>query len=879
MGTLRRIVALAGGIGLAMLAGGSSARAVTRAYVPSYDPGSVSVVDTSTDTVTGTIPSESWVVAMHPGGARAYVAGPDAMTVIDTQSGSVVATVPLPTRNGNLPMVAHPDGRRVYVAGARGIFIVDTRTNAVIRTLPRSAPVFALGIDPAGTRLYAGLGATVEIIDTTTNAVVAAVPKSYGGVIAFLPDGSRAYAATGAGVDVLDTATNGVVGQVSTDGGFTGLAVNPAGTRLYVAGYRSIYVVDTATNATVATISDPDTVFFNTSFGVGVHPDGSRLYVVGGTSKLLIVDTGTNQIANRVQLVPNSRVRGTFIGGCAGPVGDCDGDGVADATDDCPWVADPAQADADGDGVGDACDDCPGAADPGQRDQSGNGVGDACDDTDGDGVLDAADDCPFVANPGQADADGDGVGDVCDDCPAVPDPDQADRDANGVGDACQDVDGDGVVDVADDCPDTPNPDQADADGDGVGDACDVCPGHDDRADADHDRVPDACDDCPSVYDPNQADRNHNGIGDLCDDPDGDGIVDAFDNCPDVANPDQGDHDFDGLGDACDSCTDRDRDGFGDPGFPANTCPRDDCPYIADPGQEDANGDGIGDACFITSVLGPATGADPYDIVLAAEKSLSVVVSDNGFPGTEINGSACATTAKVDCAQFDDDLIAVKSRGTAVNCGLGRVCEYTTNVDRLFTGGGKASRTGVPNHVNLVDTTGQNPRVAACAAALTAAQAASARFAALPTTIDLGNVTVPIGQTRVIDATGSPVISMSTLTCLGGTYETDYGGELDFRTHDRDNVVVNITGQLLIDHLASVFVVGADPGEYGGTVILNLVGRGASVVVGEASYNDILILAPGRGAKFRGRHKGDGPATAAALWAKTISFRNYVYIGP
>ena len=50
--------------------------------------------------------------------------------------------------------------------------------------------------------------------------------------------------------------------------------------------------------------------------------------------------------------------------------------------------------DADGDGVTDASDDCPATANPDQADLDGDGEGDACDaDDDGDGIADAADLC------------------------------------------------------------------------------------------------------------------------------------------------------------------------------------------------------------------------------------------------------------------------------------------------------------------------------------------------------------------------------------------------------------------------------------------------------------------------------------------------------
>ena len=42
-------------------------------------------------------------------------------------------------------------------------------------------------------------------------------------------------------------------------------------------------------------------------------------------------------------------------------------------------------------------------------------------DQDGDGVPDAQDNCPTVANPEQQDSDGDGIGDACDPDPTTPD--------------------------------------------------------------------------------------------------------------------------------------------------------------------------------------------------------------------------------------------------------------------------------------------------------------------------------------------------------------------------------------------------------------------------------------------------------------------------
>jgi hypothetical protein len=61
-----------------------------------------------------------------------------------------------------------------------------------------------------------------------------------------------------------------------------------------------------------------------------------------------------------------------------GPPGDRDADGVADAVDNCPDVANADQADEDKDGVGDVCDLCPQLAGA-TVDADGDKIGDACD--------------------------------------------------------------------------------------------------------------------------------------------------------------------------------------------------------------------------------------------------------------------------------------------------------------------------------------------------------------------------------------------------------------------------------------------------------------------------------------------------------------------
>ncbi len=109
--------------------------------------------------------------------------------------------------------------------------------------------------------------------------------------------------------------------------------------------------------------------------------------------------------------------RSTYANGITAT--DKDGDGVDDASDDCPSIFNAIrpmdngkQADTDGDGVGDACDRCP-------NDPTNNCKNPNANDLDDDGIVTAVDDCPLVADPSQSDNDNDGRGDACDTCPGV----------------------------------------------------------------------------------------------------------------------------------------------------------------------------------------------------------------------------------------------------------------------------------------------------------------------------------------------------------------------------------------------------------------------------------------------------------------------------
>jgi len=439
-------------------------------------------------------------------------------------------------------------------------------------------------------------------------------------------------------------------------------------------------------------------------------------------------------------------------------------------------------------------------------------------DSDGDGVDDCTDNCRYTSNSGQEDGDGDGTGDACDNCPAAANVDQRDTDGNGTGDACQDTDGDGIVDLTDDCPYVTNSGQEDTDGDGVGDACDNCPGD--------------------------------------------------------ANASQADADDDGVGDTCDACTDRDGDGFGDPGFPANTCALDNCPKESNPGQEDTNGDGIGDVCFVCEKLGRLP-----DFRTVALKTLTTK-KGSSYYGNFLFGTyleaACTQKAKLQLFELiplgnvsGPALVATATKGTAVRAltvpgGGDNFAPANDVYGDLATGGGQIKGTLTITD-GTADTTGSSPYLAPCLQAQADARTASAFFAALPPSQTLGTVAIKRGQEYSIVLPPNGIVQVDNISLQGSAHSP---GSKFCEGDGLEPAVLHVYGGPGIVNVGRFGMGNCTYVDGGYDIIFNLPGKGPAVHVG-AGTSGPVILAPDRVVTLGGTID-DLQSYLSRVWAKNVT---------
>ena len=251
-------------------------------------------------------------IQVAPNGRFAYICnrGAGVVTVLDTTINQVTATIPIP--QGPPQFVSFsPDGRQAYVSiynDDRTINLVaflDTATNTVSSTIPVGRRPFASATTPDGRLLYVPIHdeGRVEVIDVATATEITQIPvKPNPHWVVFGLDGRRAYTANHESgvVTVLDAATNAIIAEIPVGKSPHSTTVSPDGTRVAVVNYDSdnVSVIDTSTNVVVATVpvgANPQDITY--------APDGRHLYTANvDDNSISVVNTTTNLVSARIPI-------------------------------------------------------------------------------------------------------------------------------------------------------------------------------------------------------------------------------------------------------------------------------------------------------------------------------------------------------------------------------------------------------------------------------------------------------------------------------------------------------------------------------------------------------------------------------------------------
>ncbi|MHC9292138.1 MmpL3/TtfA transport complex stabilizer [Mycobacterium sp. LTG2003] len=277
---------------------------------------SLTVINPYTLGVVGSVRLGGEPFAVTAADDRAYVsvtsAGHDAIVVVDTITGAVLAEYPLALTVTALAM--SPDGKRVF-AGRSGddridIAVIDTtaqRVGTIDIASGVGVSLDALHVDPSGKRLYAATSDSRGSRVVTINAETAQIESTVwigapirdlalgADGIAYVLTSDRQYRGV---VQLVDLSAATVVGAVQIGGAPTQLVLSPDATRAYVVDYDRIIVLCTLTNEILGSV-----VLHAQPAAVTVRDDGARVYVADYSGHVNAFDVAAPLPALYSQLV------------------------------------------------------------------------------------------------------------------------------------------------------------------------------------------------------------------------------------------------------------------------------------------------------------------------------------------------------------------------------------------------------------------------------------------------------------------------------------------------------------------------------------------------------------------------------------------------
>jgi len=227
------------------------------------------------------------------------------VSVIDTDTFEVTGTIPLGPGKPNR-IVFHPDGKTAWVVydKSHDLGIVDADTRKLVKRVKVGGNPYNLAFSPDGRYVYvldwSSDSSEDEVImyDIKAEHVAGRVEVStWPAHGVFTHDGKTFYVSseTAGNVAAIDTATRKVIATVPTGGDAMGLALTADGKVLYAAAgeNRSLVKIDTATNRPIGTIPLPGIVH-----DVVLTPDGQYLFAtLRKSNRLVVVRTAEDKVA------------------------------------------------------------------------------------------------------------------------------------------------------------------------------------------------------------------------------------------------------------------------------------------------------------------------------------------------------------------------------------------------------------------------------------------------------------------------------------------------------------------------------------------------------------------------------------------------------
>jgi YVTN family beta-propeller protein len=272
------------------------------AYITNPGTRTITVLNTATDRVSGTIPipqGPPQAVSFSPDSRTAYVSvygshSAPLIAFIDTAAGKVTSTVPVDNHEPG-PSATSTDGLSLYVpnhndaqggAGDNVLDVINLATKKVIQSIPVKANPHWVVVDNKNGLFYVTdhQSAVVTVLDAKTNRIITTIqtgetPHS----AALSPDGSRLAVTSynGNAVFLINTATDQMIKQIPVGTEPLDITYSPDGRYLFTANNlnNTVTVIDTAHNLVIAEIPTG-----KAPTSISVLPNGRQAYVTDENS-------------------------------------------------------------------------------------------------------------------------------------------------------------------------------------------------------------------------------------------------------------------------------------------------------------------------------------------------------------------------------------------------------------------------------------------------------------------------------------------------------------------------------------------------------------------------------------------------------------------